>query len=340
MEVCPWLVSNIKNVFFCNHSLPLEFFQNSHYFVNMTSLEIQNIFENLDTSKLFGCDCSAANIFLYQKYQNISFEIKNNVFFRYYEKSQDFQKIAFPLCFKNASQDYLFFVLENIIQNLIKTEFCLCTESQTKLIDNILNIHFPEYHIKWESDRSQSDYLYLQEKLSMLQGQTYQKKKNHVLHFCKTYENQWEFVYFDKNTITEKQKNNILSVEENWFREKNAQSEQSLLDEKEIINTAVQYFEHLNLKGAVLYLQNKPVAMTLASPISPSVLDIHFEKSLAEPAKNGAYAAINQLFAQKCSSYKYINREEDLGIPGLRKAKLSYKPDIILDKFSGILEKK
>ena len=80
--------------------------------------------------------------------------------------------------------------------------------------------------------------------------------------------------------------------------------------------------------------------MTLASPISASVLDIHFEKSLSEPAKNGAYAAINQFFAQNCNFYEYLNREEDLGIPGLRKAKLSYKPDIILDKFSGILQKK
>ena len=306
----------------------------------MTSLEIQNIFENLDTSELFGCDCSGANIFLYQKYQNISFDIKNNVFLRYYGKSQDFQRIAFPLRFKNASQDYLFFALENIIQDLTKTEFCLCTESQTKLIDNLLNLHFPEFSISWQTDRSQSDYLYLQENLAQLQGQKYQKKKNHVLHFIKTYENHWNFLYFDKSNIDVNIKKQIILIEEKWFQERNGSSFSELIAERNIIHNAVENFEVLNMSGGLLYINNEPVAMTLASPISASVLDIHFEKSLAEPAKNGAYAAINQFFAQNCNSYEYLNREEDLGIPGLRKAKLSYKPDIILDKFSGILQKK
>ena len=113
-----------------------------------------------------------------------------------------------------------------------------------------------------------------------------------------------------------------------------------MIAERNIIHNAVESFEVLNMSGGLLFINNEPVAMTLASPISASVLDIHFEKSLAEPAKNGAYAAINQFFAQKCNSYEYLNREEDLGIPGLRKAKLSYKPDIILDKFSGLLQKK
>ena len=75
--------------------------------------------------------------------------------------------------------------------------------------------------------------------------------------------------------------------------------------------------------------------MTLASPISDSVLDVIYEKSIDEYEKNGAYAIINQQFAITNSKYKYFNREEDLGLPGLRKAKLSYKPEIILQKFYG-----
>lgn len=93
----------------------------------------------------------------------------------------------------------------------------------------------------------------------------------------------------------------------------------------------------LKLQGGVLYIDEKPVAMTLASPISPLVLDIHFEKNLSSAAKDGAYAVINNLFAKTCTNYKYLNREEDLGIEELRKAKLSYKPALLLNKFFGSL---
>lgn len=227
-----------------------------------------------------------------------------------------------------------------MINNYSQLEFCLCSQTQTQLIDEILQNHFPDLFISWQSDRSQSDYLYLKENLAQLQGQKYQKKKNHVLHFLKTYDNRWNFLHFDKSTVNDKIKQQILLVEEKWFSERNGSEFPELITEKNIISNAVKNFEILNMSGGILFIDNKPVAMTLASPVSSSVLDIHFEKSLAEPAKNGAYAAINQFFAQKCTEYKYLNREEDLGIPGLRKAKLSYKPDIILDKFSGNLQKK
>ena len=73
--------------------------------------------------------------------------------------------------------------------------------------------------------------------------------------------------------------------------------------------------------------------MTLAAPISPNVLDVIYEKSFGDFEKNGAYAVINQQFARRCQNFLYLNREEDMGVEGLRKAKLSYKPTMILDKF-------
>ena len=73
--------------------------------------------------------------------------------------------------------------------------------------------------------------------------------------------------------------------------------------------------------------------MTLAAPVSPDVLDVIYEKAFGDFERNGAYAVINQQFARRNSSYLYFNREEDMGVEGLRKAKLSYKPTMILDKF-------
>ena len=78
--------------------------------------------------------------------------------------------------------------------------------------------------------------------------------------------------------------------------------------------------------------------MTLAAPVSDSLLDVIYEKAIEEYEKNGAYAVINQQFAKRCDRYLYLNREEDMGVEGLRKAKLSYKPSIILEKFYGAVE--
>lgn len=92
--------------------------------------------------------------------------------------------------------------------------------------------------------------------------------------------------------------------------------------------------DEYNVKGAVLYVDSKPVAMTLGSEISPKVYDINFEKALRE--YDGVYAVINNEFAKTLTQYEYINREEDMGLEGLKKSKLSYNPVIILDRWNAI----
>lgn len=306
----------------------------------MTPSELHNIFNNIDTTELLGNDCSPANIFLYQEQYKISTLVKDDVFYRFYGDFSDTnKKIGFPLPYKTCQSNYLRDALLYLTESFKEVEFCFCTEKQTQQLNEIISQFFPQYSIQWECNRERSDYLYLQENLANLHGQIYQKKKNHVLHFLKTYDNKWNFSFFTSQNITNKQKEDILQIEEKWFIKKNGDTESNLIEEKRIIKNAIDNFENFNLIGGIIYIQNTPVAMTLASPISPSVLDIHFEKSLNEPAKNGAYAAINNFFAKECKNFQYLNREEDLGIPGLRKAKLSYKPQIILDKYSGKLQK-
>jgi hypothetical protein len=80
--------------------------------------------------------------------------------------------------------------------------------------------------------------------------------------------------------------------------------------------------------------------MTLASEIAPGAWDIHFEKVIDEYAVNGGYAIINKLFAERlvAAGARLINREEDINIEGLRKAKLSYYPQTILDKTHAVVD--
>ena len=96
---------------------------------------------------------------------------------------------------------------------------------------------------------------------------------------------------------------------------------------------ALMYFEELGLTGGVLRLSGQVIAFTLGEPLSDDTFVVHFEKAF--PEIQGAYPMINQQFVlAECQDYQYVNREEDTGDEGLRKAKLSYKPVILLDKYT------
>ena len=142
-------------------------------------------------------------------------------------------------------------------------------------------------------------------------------------------------------TFTPLSKENLgdaFLVEKLWFEaaksEENAgNSFESIEKEFIIIKNALENFEKLNLFGGLVYIDEKPVAMTVASSITSKIMDIHFEKALMPYAFDGAYSFINNQFA-KSQDCLLFNREEDLGLSGLKKAKLSYYPTEILQKWS------
>lgn len=305
--------------------------------------DFEYLHQNLNTTGLFGSDASLANVFLLEPKYQTQIKIQDNIFFRYYYGSENRFGYAFPLAVgkgpdTNTKYAHLPHALELIFQQNKQPEdinFCLCTLKQKSELDKIFRQKFPAYKINWKTTRNDSDYIYLREKLEKLSGNTLQKKKNHVSRFMRTYEGQWEYKIFPQADIAA----DILQVEETWFNERSndvekAFDEHSLTLERESIKVALENAESFGLTGGVIYIQGRPVAMCLASAISPDVIDIHFEKVIAEVAPNGGYATINNLFARN-TTYLYLNREEDMGVEGLRHAKLSYKPEILLDKFYG-----
>lgn len=310
----------------------------------MNFFDFSFVAENLENSDLYGSDSSVANMYLLQKKYNTQFKIKKNLLLRYYTGGENRTGYAFPLFLKSSetaqfsAEEKLKLALELIFEDAAEEKrelrFCLITQEQKSLIDSCLNRYFSDCRIFWKTNRDDCDYIYLQKNLSDLEGSNYQKKRNHISRFNRTYGTDWEFKLYPQNDI----KADLLAVSEIWFKEKDGENNHDLRLELESIKTALENQKLFNLRGGVLYIQGKPAAMTLASPISDTVLDVIYEKSVFEYEKDGSYAVINQQFAKHCGSFLYFNREEDMGIEGLRKAKLSYKPSIILEKFYGRVE--
>lgn len=310
----------------------------------MNFQDFEYLSSNIESAGLFGSDTSIANLFLLQEKYNTELKIQKNILFRYYHGTQGIENrtgYGFPLPMKNPTKDWLKTALELIFEDAKAQSrtvaFCLLTSEQKAQINEILDHHFPGHTINWRTNRDDCDYIYLRTNLAELPGSLYQKKRNHISRFNRTYGvygTAWEFKSYPENNIAA----DVLEVSQKWYEENGGENQEVLRLEHESIKHALQNTELLNLRGGVLYINGEPAAMTLASPISPNVLDVIFEKSFGDFAKNGAYAVINQQFARRCPDYLYFNREEDMGVEGLRKAKLSYKPTMILDKFYGILK--
>lgn len=309
----------------------------------MNFFDFSFVAENLENSDLYGSDSSVANMYLLQNKYNTQFKIKKNVLLRYYTGNENRTGYASPLFLKGSdlplsSDEKLRLALELIFEDAAEEKrevrFCLITQEQKNQIDSCLDRYYSEHRVSWKTNRDDSDYIYLQKNLSELPGSNYQKKRNHISRFNRIYGTDWEFKLYPQNDI----KADLLAVSETWFKEKDGENNHALCLELESIKMALENQELFNLRGGVLYIHGKPAAMTLASPISDTVLDVIYEKSIFEYEKDGSYAVINQQFAKRCETFLYFNREEDMGIEGLRKAKLSYKPSIILEKFYGRVE--
>ena len=304
----------------------------------MNLLDFEYLENNLDTKDLYGSDSCIANLFLLQDKYNIQLKIHKNILFRYYYGDENRSGYGFPIPVKGHSDDFLKIALEFIFEDSKAqnrpASFCLITQEQKNKIDSCLAVNFPECRISWKTNRDDCDYIYLQENLAQLPGSHYQKKRNHISRFNRTYGTSWEFKSFPENDIA----SDILAVSQKWYEEKDGDSNSILQLEHASIKSALENADLLRIRGGVLYINGQPAAMTLASPISESILDVIYEKAVSEYEKNGAYAVINQQFSKHCGSFLYLNREEDMGVEGLRKAKLSYKPSIILEKFYGTIQ--
>lgn len=175
------------------------------------------------------------------------------------------------------------------------------------------------------ADRDNSDYVYLSENLINLPGNRYHRKKNHLNKFIKSYE--FEYQSLDQHMVDA-----CLDLQEDWCELKDCVENQELFEEDLAVYEALKNHAELGFKGGAILIDSKVEAFTLGELLNHETAVIHIEK--ANPNIQGLYAAINQMFcAKEWQDVKYINREQDLGVEGLRKAKLSYYPDHMVEKF-------
>ena len=175
-------------------------------------------------------------------------------------------------------------------------------------------------------DRDNSDYVYLAENLIQLSGNKFHRKKNHVNRFTKNY----NFKYW---TLDEEVVDLFLGLQENWCELRKCVDDPNLLHEDRAIYEALSHYKELGFLGGAVSIDSKVEAFALGELLNPDTAVIHIEK--ANPDIPGLYAAINQIFcAREWSGVKYINREQDLGLANLRKAKESYYPDHMVDKYT------
>lgn len=206
-----------------------------------------------------------------------------------------------------------------------RLQFAFVTEEQKEVLENAMPARFC-----YSSDAGDSDYIYLRSELASLLGKAFHKKKNHFSKFVRTYPD-YKYYEIGACNIYDAQK-----VADAWYYEHLHDEDASQLAEYKAIKEALENFEELGLIGGIIYVNDSPCAMTIASKINENTVDVHFEKAVGEYALNGGYAAINKLFSEKLDGVTWLNREEDIGIEGLRKAKLSYRPKIMLKKYSAV----
>ncbi|KIO42702.1 DUF2156 domain-containing protein [Sanguibacteroides justesenii] len=186
-----------------------------------------------------------------------------------------------------------------------------------------LNREFPG-RFEYILDRDYFDYIYWRKDLAELKGKNFQAKRNHVNKFKRMYS--YEYTPLTPDLVP-----HCLELEEKWCEEHDCDESESLENERKALNFALRHFEELELTGGALWVDGEIVAFTYGVPVTHDTFAVHIEK--ADTRIEGAYNMINQEFASHLpEQYIYLNREEDLGIPGLRKAKLSYRPVMLLEK--------
>ena len=227
----------------------------------------------------------------------------------------------------NFSRDKFRKVILDIKEYFEENNLKLVFKRVSKRGTDIFKECFEDNEIEVVFNRDDSDYVYKIESLAYLKGKKYHKKRNHVRKFMRLYGDSYEYVKLSEKHIDESYR-----IMEEWCSKRNC-NEHRIFGCERLANIEVlKNFEKLNCKGALIKVNGRFEAVTVGEQLSNNTVVIHIEKGNSEI--EGIYNVINKEFCQyEWNHLEFSNREQDLGVPGLRKAKLSYHPDKMIDKY-------
>ena len=219
-------------------------------------------------------------------------------------------------------------IIVSLFENLKEVEFHRVPERISEDIRN--HSKFSSLSIDILEDRDNWDYVYETEKLRNLPGNQYRQNRRWLNKFLENYD--YEF-----KILTENEVELIKKLQLEWCILRECEDDEGLKEEELAIYDALDNFLALDFQGAIICIDDKCAAYTFGEMLNPETMVIHVEK--AHMDYEGAYQAINNLFLKNSfEEVIYVNREQDLGVPGLRRAKESYKP-IRMEKKSIIYRK-
>ncbi len=265
-----------------------------------------------------GCEYNFTNLYLWGR-QKIAFHEGNVAFF-----SQFNRKSVYPFPMGENLKPTLDAIIHDAKVRGIPCRLTSLSQDDCALLEKLYPGMF-RYHF----DRDGFDYVYSIDDLATLSGRKYQRKRNHFNRFRQAHPDYLVEPITDENTPQ------VSALLDTWYAQRLAADPHADFHmERSALKKALQYRKELGMEGLVLIDGDALLAMTLGSALSKYTFDVQFEKALEE--YDGAYPAINCEFArylqEKYPLLQYLNREDDLGLEGLRKAKLSYNPHHFVEK--------
>lgn len=264
------------------------------------------------------CERTFVNVFLWSRHYKVKFAV-----------------IEDALVFRDESDGYAFSYPAGepeAVKRALEAVMEYCREHECPFrLYNVTPEHFDQME-KWFPGRFQieyvrdvADYVYETEKLATLAGKKLHGKRNHINRFKALYPD-WSYEKMDDGNVEE-----CFQMALKWRNQNGCDDDAEKNAEMCVTLNSLRLYKELGLRGGILRVNGEIAAFSMGEPLCSDTFVVHIEKAFAEI--EGAYPMINQQFAQhECMDYTYVNREDDAGSEGLRKAKLSYRPAFMVEK--------